>query len=92
VSKRDKLGIYLKIENCCLEIITFLINASLEIKTAKYPFLNSARIQTETLKRLLRLAFELKAVNHKNYLNWEHNLYEISKMINGWIGYINKNK
>ncbi len=92
MQKRDKLGIYLKIENLCLEIITSLIKASLEAKNNKHQFLNSARIQIETLKRLIRIAFEVKAVKYKNYLNWEYGLYEISKMINGWISYVNKNK
>jgi four helix bundle protein len=85
--KKDKLGFYVKIENICLDILTALISASLENKNNKLQYLNSARLNTEVLKRLLRLAYELKIISFKNYLRWETKLQEISKMINGWIKY-----
>ena len=50
IPKRDRFGIYLKIENICLEIIDLIITASLEIKINKLLILNSARIKIEVLK------------------------------------------
>jgi len=35
IPKKDRFGIYLKIENVCLEIIDLAINASLEPKLGK---------------------------------------------------------
>jgi hypothetical protein len=86
--KRDKLGIYSRIENICLEIMDLAITASLEMKNNKFPLLNSARIKTETLKRLLRISYEMNIINQRHYIGLETDLQEISRMINGWIKYL----
>lgn len=88
IPKKDRFGIWLKIENLCLEIIDLVITASLEIKSDKLLLLNSARIKIEVLKRLIRIAYELNIIGNKNYINLESDLQEISKMINGWIKYL----
>ncbi|MBU2564256.1 four helix bundle protein [Patescibacteria group bacterium] len=90
IPKKDRFGIWLKIENICLNIFDFLINASLELKINKPPILNSIRIKTETIKRLIRIAYELDIISRKTYIELESNLQESSKMINGWIKYLSK--
>ena len=90
IPKKDKFGIWLKIENICLELVDLVIAASLEFKTNKLPILNSARIKIETLKRLIRICGELNVIDDRNYIDIEFNLCEISKMINGWIKYLLK--
>mgnify|MGYP001592427117 CR=1 FL=1 len=91
ISKRDRLGIYVKIENICLETINLIIIASLEIKSDKFLPLNSARIKIEILKRLFRITNELNIINNKQYINIEIDLQEISRMTNGWIKYLKYN-
>ena len=88
LSKRDKLGIYSKIENICLETIQLVITASLESKPSKLPTLNSARIKIELLKKLIRTSNELDIISNDKYLELESDLQEISKMTNGWIKYL----
>lgn len=88
IPKKDRFGIYLKIENLCLEIISLTIDASLEIKINKLSLLNPARIKIEILKRLLRISYELNIIENKKYINLESDLQEISKMTNGWIKYL----
>jgi len=88
IPKKDRFGIYLKIENICLEIINLVITASLENKSNKLPILNSARIKIEVLKRLIRIVYELKIIEGKIYISLESDLQEISKMTNGWIKYL----
>jgi len=88
IPKKDKFGIFLKIENLCLEIMNLVITASLEAKINKFPILNSARIKIEILKRLFRVACELNIIENKKYINLESDLQEISKMTNGWIRYL----
>lgn len=88
IPKKDRFGIYLKIENLCLETLILIITAALEMKFNKFPILNSARIKIEVLKRLFRVAAELKIVNGKQYIEFELALQEISKMTNGWIKYL----
>jgi len=86
--KKDRFGIYLKIENICLEIMDFTITSSFEAKNNKFVILNSARIKIEVLKRLFRVAYELNIIENKKYINIELDLQEISKMTNGWIKYL----
>lgn len=88
IPKKDRFGIYLKIENICLEIISLTIAAALERKENKFQVLNSARIKIEVLKRLIRITRELNIIEEKKYTNLESDLQEISKMINGWIKYL----
>lgn len=85
--KGDKLGIFAKIENNCLELFEQTIAAAFETKGMKLPTLSRARIKIETLKRLVRIGAELKIVQQKDYLALESQLQEISKMTNGWIKY-----
>lgn len=88
ISKRDRLGIFAKVEKIILEITELSITASLESKTNKFAHLNSARIKIETLKRFFRIAHELKIINQKTYIDLELDLQELSKMTNGWIKYL----
>ena len=90
IPKKDKFGIWLKIENIYLELMSLIIAASLEFRTNKLPILNSARIKIETLKRLTRICRELNIINDKIYIVIESDLQEISKMTNGWIKYLLK--
>lgn len=88
IPKRNRYGIYLKIENICLEMMNLIIAASLEIKNNKLPLLNSARVNIEILKRLFRTIYELNIIKNQKYIEIESDLQEISKMTNGWIKYL----
>ncbi|MEK7609329.1 MAG: four helix bundle protein [Patescibacteria group bacterium] len=88
IDKRNKFGIWLRIENTCLEIIYLIIKASFTNKNSRSILLESARVEIEVLKRLVRIAYELKIIESGIYLQLESNLQEISKMTNGWIRYL----
>ena len=88
IPKKDRFGIYLKIENICLEIVSLTINTAFESKNNKLPILNSTRIRIELLKRLIRIIRELNIIENKKYIDLELDLQEISKMIAGWIKYL----
>ena len=88
IPKRARFGIYLKIENVCLEILHSILTASFQAKTEKLPTLNAARVQIEALKILVRITCELKIINQQQYLYLEKSIQEISKMTNGWIKYL----
>lgn len=90
ISKRDRFGIYLKIEGVVLEIFELTISAALETKNNKLPLINSARVKVEVLKRIIRTTAELKIIESKDYIELESELQQISKMINGWRNYANK--
>ena len=65
-----------------------IIQSALENKNKKPDILNSARIEVEVLKKLLRITNELKIIEIQKYLQLESDLQEISKMTNGWIKYL----
>lgn len=54
----------------------------------KLPALKEGRIRAEVLKHLVRIEAELKIIPEKQYLELAGLLQEISKMINGWIKYM----
>ena len=88
IPKKDRFGIYLKIENICLEIISLIITSALESKNNKLPILNSTRIKIEVLKRLIRITQELNIIEKKKYIDLESDLQKISRMVAGWIKYL----
>ncbi|MBI4779433.1 four helix bundle protein [Candidatus Falkowbacteria bacterium] len=88
--KRDRFGLFLKIEQICLEVISLSLTASLEKRYNKTPYLGKARMQIETLKRLIRISSELGIVDSKKYLGFELALQEMSKMSTNWLNSLNK--
>ncbi|MDP3901614.1 MAG: four helix bundle protein [bacterium] len=90
IPKRDHFGIFLKIENLCLEILELIITAAFENQANKKSSLMLARIKIEVLKRIVRTATEIHVLTDKQYLILENGLQEISKMTNGWLAYLNK--
>lgn len=88
VSKRDKLGIYAEIEDTILHTFSLIISAVYKNKVEKKPILEQARIQVELTKQLIRTAYEIKSLEERNYLRFAGLLQEVSKMVNGWIKYL----
>ncbi len=91
IPKRHRFGIFQKVESICLDILVFSNAAALETRANKPAFLNSCRIKTETLKKLIRVAYELNIIDQKRYFDLELDLEEISKMANGWLKYSKEN-
>ena len=88
IGKRDRHGIYLKIEMQILDVLELVIEASFAIRNTKLTYLFSARIKIEIMKRLVRLSSELDIIKSEKYIELESDLQEISKMTNGWIRYL----
>ena len=88
VPKRDKFGIYLKIENICLDTLQVAINAALKSKEEKKPLLLDLHLKVENLKHLIRICHDLKILETTPYIYLEEKLQEISKMALGWLKYV----
>ena len=89
--KKERFGIFQKIENICLDILILSNAAALEARHNKPALLNSCRIKIETLKKLIRITSELNVIEQKKYFELELDLEEISKMTNGWLKYLKEN-
>ncbi len=90
LSKRDRLGLWSKVETITLETLTNCIKAALQSPTEKAPTIREVRIKTETLKQLIRLANELKIITDQAYLILEIKLEKISKMATGWEKFVTR--
>ena len=88
IPKRDRFGIHKTIEDLSLELVRSVISAAFEQKNRKTELLETARVTTEVLKRLVRIVNELNIIPLHAYLALESDLQEISKMTNGWIKYL----
>ena len=69
-----------------------LIEAYFSEKSAKLEILEKTRILLEVLKHLVRTEYELKIIEEKPYIRIEFLIVETSKMMNGWIKYLLKQK
>jgi len=69
-------------------LLHLLIEAAFIRKDQKLKILESARVQTEIMKNLIRTEHELNIIIEKTYLHFSCELVEISKMLNKWISYI----
>ncbi len=83
LSKRDRFGIHLIIENCCLDGLQLAIAATFEEKPEKLKALKNLRLKIEVLKRLIRHEYELKIIDNHAYWRLQNQLEEISKMTSG---------
>jgi len=87
VSKRNKFGIFLKIENACLEIMSLAIKSAFTAKGDKEKFISQLRVMVELLKNLVRVAYELDILDKNTYIDIQIDLQKISKMGLGWLKY-----
>ena len=90
ISKIDKFGIYLKVENIIIDCLELGITAALTARDKKITIVSKLKLQIEVAKRLIRLMWELKIITDKKYLLLEERALKISKMASGWIKYLNK--
>lgn len=72
----------------CIETIAF---ASFLRKDEKAPYIRLAIRKLDTLKILLMILWESKALDNKKYVLLSQKLDEIGKMLGGWYGSVTKN-
>jgi len=58
----------------------------------KKALLEYLRIDIEVIKNLVRLENELKVIGDKKYFTLSAELLEISKMVSGWLKYLENNQ
>ena len=92
ISKRDKFGIYLKVENACLTSMHLAIKAALLPKSEKAKIILELRVLIEIMKRLVRVMLELEIIDQDFYMHTQKKLQTISKMSAGWIKSVQSQK
>ncbi len=73
-----------RIDLLFIHILELLFTASYQNKESKLPTLNAAVRKTDVLKFLLRVAWELHALDNKKYAALSETLGEFGRMLGGW--------
>ena len=73
-----------------MEIIEAISIASFLSKEEKQPWVRLAIRKTDTLKILLMVLWEIKALDDKKYIALSAGIDEIGKMLGGWNGQLIK--
>ena len=69
-----------------MEITLYCASTKPQLKKEK---LQLACAKLDLIKILVRLSFDVKAINYKQYVNLQEKLQTIGKMIGGWVKSIN---
>ena len=88
--KAEKYTLGQKIESLILEILENSFRVAYGAKAEKTPLLQVMSIKINLLKTLIRLAFQIKALDNKKYIQLQEHLQEIGKMVGGWLRYLQK--
>jgi hypothetical protein len=78
------------IDKYFLQTIESILVASFLQRQEKQPFVRKAIISLDTLKFLLTLAMETKALDEKKYIALSLPLHEAGKQLGGWNGQLTK--
>ena len=83
--KKDKYSLGIKIDQTTLDLLEIVIAAGNAKPDEKLIILQKASAKTDLLKLLIRLCYDIKAIDKKKYLKLEERLQEIGRMLGGWI-------
>lgn len=83
--KKDKFTLGQRCENHIVALLEDFLLAGKSKREHKGEILFSVSVKLDTLKLLIRLLKDLKTIDLKKYVMLEEQLYEIGKMLGGWI-------
>jgi len=86
--KKDRYILGTHIESNILQILDYLLQASISQKQNKIILLKNTNNKLEMLKIFIRLTQELKLINDRKYLALEKRISEIGRMLGGWIKFV----
>lgn len=87
--KKDKYSIGLKIDKGTLDLLELIITAgSIKGSDEKINMLTISSSKLDLLKLLVRLAYDIKAIDKKKYLSLEEGFQEIGRMLGGWLKFV----
>ena len=73
-----------KIDSLFVEIIEYIVIASYLSKQEKLPYLKKGIIKLDVLKFFSQVAWEIKGLDNKKFIELSEKLVEIGKMLGGW--------
>ena len=85
VPKQDRYTIFQKCDNCLLDLLEGILEASQLSKGQKLPMLEKASSKLSFLRVFVRLMKDVKSIDLKTYALFEESIDEIGRMLGGWI-------
>lgn len=85
VPKADRHGLWQRIEQTTLDVITHLLVAGERAKERKSEALENASVRLNLLRILLRLAKDTKIIDLKKYAVMQQTIDDIGRQLGGWI-------
>ncbi len=73
-----------KIDAHCINILELLFIASYQNREEKLPTIRIALRKTDVLKFLVRIVWELRALDSKRYATLSEKIDELGRMVGGW--------
>ena len=83
--KHQRYALGSRIQQTALEILTLVLKANHAQGYKRSVALDECSLAVDTLKILIRLAKDTKAMQEKHYLALSVRLVEVGKMLGGWI-------
>jgi len=81
--KSEKFTLAAEIKQCAYAVLRLNITANK--RYYKKTTIRDMDVEMEMLKHLVRLAYDLKFLPHKQYESWQRMNVEIGRMIGGWL-------
>ena len=83
--KKDRYSIGQKCEALTLEFLESLYEANSSRDPQRLILLEKLDNKLKIIKTMIRLCFDVKALDQNKYIRCEESLQEIGKMLGGWI-------
>lgn len=87
--KRDRYALGLKIDQQALDFFELILMGRAKTSSSKFLILQKADLRLSQLKFFVRLAYDLKVLPEKRYIELEEKLLELGKMLGGWLKFLN---
>jgi len=85
VPKDSRYTLGVRIDNLFLDILEGGFAAAYADSSAKFTFLKNMSLKMDSLKFFVRILWEIKAFDNAKYILLSERLFEIGKMLGGWI-------
>lgn len=79
-----------KIDSLFVEIVEYIVIASYLSKQEKLPYLKKGLVKLDVLKFFLQVAWEIKALDNKKFIELSERLVEVGRMLGGWNKQLSK--
>ena len=89
--KQDRHTLGQKSQQLTIEILELLFAANSESGAARFALQKQVDLKLKILKTIIRLCYDVRAIDESRYLSLEKKIVEIGRMLGGWIKKTDKN-